>query len=96
MEPAIGKDLKPGHELAHAYRLMRKAQWRPAIIYLDNLELKYPNWGDIHLAKSLAYYAMNELEAMKETLEKACRLGTEEACYDLKKIKRLHEHDFGL
>ena len=96
LEPAIGQDIKPGHDLAHAYRLMRKAQWRPAIIYLDRLEIKYPNWDDIHLAKSLVYYVMNELEAMKEALKKACRLGAEEACYDLEKIKRLHEHDFSL
>lgn len=96
MEPAIGKDIKPGHDLAHAYRLMRKAQWRPAIIYLDNLEVKYHHWGDIHLAKSLVYYALHELEAMKKALEKACRLDTQEACSDLEKIKRLHDHDFGL
>lgn len=96
MEPAVGKDIKPGHDLAHAYRLIRKAQWRPAIIYLDSLEAKYPHWEDIPLAKSLVYYSMNEFEAMKEALENACRLGAGEACDDLEKIKRLHEHDFGL
>ena len=96
MEPAIGKKIEPGHDLAHAYRLLRKAQWRAAVIYLDRLEMKYPNLGEIHLAKSFAYYAMHEIESMKGSLENACRLGTEEACDDLKKIKRLHEYSFGL
>ncbi len=91
MEPSIGKKIEPGHDLAHAYRLLRKAQWRVAIIYLDRLEMKYPNLGEIHLAKSIAYYAMHEIEAMKVSLEHACRLNTEEACDDLKKIKRLQE-----
>jgi hypothetical protein len=96
MEPAVGKDIKPGHDLAHAYRLIRKAQWRPAIIYLDSLAVKYPHWEDIPLAKSLVYYSMNEFEAMEAALKNACRLGSEEACDDLEKIKRLHEHDFDL
>lgn len=94
MEPAIGKKIEPGHDLAHAYRLLRKAQWRIAVIYLDRLEMKYPNLGEIHLAKSFAYYAMHEIEAVKTSLENACRLGTEEACDDLKKIKRLQEYNF--
>jgi hypothetical protein len=96
MEPPISKKIEPGHDLAHAYRLLRKAQWRVAVIYLDRLEMKYPNLGEIHLAKSFAYYAMHEIEAVKTSLENACKLGTEEACDDLKKIKRMHEHDFGL
>jgi len=91
MEPVIGKKMEPGHDLAHAYRILRKAQWRVAVIYLDRLEMKYPNLGEIHLAKSIAYYAMHEIEAMKSSLEHACRLGSEEACDDLKKIKRLQE-----
>lgn len=94
MEPAIGKKIEPGHDLAHAYRLLRKAQWRIAVIYLDRLEMKYPNFGDIHFAKSVAYYSMHEIETMRASLEKACKLGTEEACDDLKKIKRLNERDF--
>jgi hypothetical protein len=94
MEPDIGKKIEPGHELAHAYRLLRKAQWRIAVIYLDRLEMKYPNLGEIHLAKSFAYYAMHEIEAVKTSLENACSLGTEEACDDLKKIKRLQEYNF--
>jgi hypothetical protein len=96
MEPTIGKKIEPGHDLAHAYRLLRKAQWRAAVIYLDRLEMKYPNLGEIHLAKSIAYYAMHEIEAVKASLEHACRLGTEEACDDLKKIKRLQEFKFDL
>lgn len=93
MEPSISKKIEPGYDLAHAYRLLRKAQWRVAVIYLDRLEMKYPNLGEIHLAKSIAYYAMHEIEAMKASLEHACRLGTDEACDDLKKIKRLQEYN---
>jgi len=59
MEPAISKKIEPGHDLAHAYKLLRTAQWRAAVIYLDRLEMKYPNLGEIHLAKSFAYYAIN-------------------------------------
>jgi hypothetical protein len=76
--------------------LIRKAQWRPAIIYLDRLEMKLSDWDDIYLAKSVAYYSMHELEAMQKALTQACRLGAKEACEDLEKIKRLHEHDFSL
>ena len=94
MEPAISKKIEPGHDLAHAYRLLRRTQWRLSIIYLDRLEMKYPNLGDIHLAKSIAYYAMHEIEAVKASLEHAYRLGTEEACDDLRKIKRLQEYKF--
>jgi len=94
MEPAISKKIEPGHDLSHAYRLLRKSQWRAVVIYLDRLEIKYPNLGEIHLAKSIAYYAMHEVEAMKISLENACNLGTEEACDDLKKIKRLQEYNF--
>ena len=89
MEPTISRKIEPGHYLPHAYRLLRKAQWRLSIIYLDRLEMKYPNLGEIHLAKSFAYYAVNEIAAVKASLEHACRLRTEEACDDLKKIKRL-------
>jgi len=94
MEPEIGRKIEPGHDLAHAYRLLRKSQWRIAVIYLDRLEMKYPNFGELHLAKSVAYYAMHEIESMKASLEHACRLGTGEACDDLKKIKRLQEYNF--
>lgn len=96
MEPNIRKDSKPGHDLAHVYRLLRKTERRPALIFLDGLEKKYPGWGDIFLVKSYAYYTMHELELMKASLKKACQLDIEEACDDLRKIKRLHEHDFGL
>lgn len=95
MEPKIARKIEPGNDLAHAYRLLRKAQWRIAVIYLDRLDVKYPNFGQIHLAKSVAYYAMHEFEAMKASLEEACGLGAEEACGDLKKIKRLQEYNFG-
>jgi len=33
---------------------------------------------------------------MKKALNEACRLGNNTACDDLKNIKKVHEHDFGL
>jgi hypothetical protein len=33
---------------------------------------------------------------MKKALSKACRLGNNTGCDDLKNIKEVHEHDFGL
>ena len=80
-------------ELAKAYRLMRKRAWRVGIIYLDRLEVKYPNWGEISMAKAIGYYALHEAQQMKESIEKACDLGTDEACEDLKRLKKVHSLD---
>jgi hypothetical protein len=33
---------------------------------------------------------------MKKALSEACRLGNNTACDDLKNLKRVHGHDFGL
>ncbi|UCD82658.1 MAG: hypothetical protein JSW26_14875 [Desulfobacterales bacterium] len=94
MEPQIIKTTKPGFDLAKAYRLMRRSKWRVSVIYLDRLEKKYPNWGAIFLAKSHAYYVLHEFPQMKGALAKACELDNTEACDDLEKLKRVHEHDF--
>ena len=67
-----------------------------AIIYLDHLEKKYPNWDSIYMAKATAYYILHELVFMEKALIKGCRLGNVTACDDLNIIKKLHEHDFGL
>jgi hypothetical protein len=67
-----------------------------AMIYLNHLDKKYPNWAEIHMAKSLVYYNHHKPESMKEALGKACRLGNETACDDLANIKKVHEYDFGI
>ena len=48
------------------------------------------------MAKALVYYILLEPLFMKRALNEACRLGNNTACDDLTKIKRVHEHDFGL
>ena len=48
------------------------------------------------MAKALNYYILREPVFMKKALNQACRLGHQIACDDLKHLKRVHEHDFGL
>ena len=70
---------------------IRKAQWRLAIIYLDHLGKKYPNWGDLYLAKALAFYGQDDIEKMKDALKTACSLDNQEACNDFQNINRNQE-----
>lgn len=93
MEPDLSKKTDPSTELAKVYRLMRKRDWRMAVIYLDQLEIKYPNWGYIHMAKAIVYYALHEPRQMKNSLETACGMGNGEACEDLKRLKKVHSID---
>ena len=88
--------IDPGLELSRAYRHIRKAQWRLAIIFLDHLGKKYPNWGDLYLAKALAFYGQDDIEKMKDSLKTACSLDNQEACNDFQNIKRVQEKDFNL
>jgi tetratricopeptide (TPR) repeat protein len=90
MEPKILREYNPGLEIAKAYRLLRTQQWRAAIIYLDRLELKYPDWADLPMVKAMGYHAMGEPLEMKRSLERACGLGSQEACLDLKSLKKAH------
>ena len=66
------------------------------MIYLNHLEKKYPNWDSIYMAKAITHYILHEPEFMKKALTQACQLDNQIACDDLKQLKRLHEHDFGL
>jgi len=91
MEQKISETIDPGREIAKAYRLLRIKEWRMAIIYLDHLKKKYPNWGDIYMAKAIVYHAVREPYQMKEALEKSCHLGNDKACNDLKSLKRVHD-----
>ncbi|MDP2646616.1 MAG: hypothetical protein Q8P24_16880 [Desulfobacterales bacterium] len=94
MEPVIGPEIDPGQDIAKAYRLIREKQWRQVVIYLDQLEKKYPGWGEIQATKALAQYSLNEPGEVKLSLNRACRLGNEGACKELKELKKLHDYDF--
>jgi hypothetical protein len=96
MEQPVSAKIDPGKDIAKAYRLLRKKQWRIAMIYLNHLEKKYANWDEIYMAKALVYYVLHETVFMKRALSKACHLNNQIACDDLKNLKRIHEHDFGL
>jgi hypothetical protein len=96
MEQHVSAEIDPGREIAKAYRLLREKKWRIAIIYLNHLERKYPNWDSIYVAKAITFYILHEPVFMKKALNEACRLGNQMACDDVKNIKKVHEHDFGL
>ncbi len=96
MEQPVSAEIDPGRDIAKAYRLLREKKWRIAMVYLNHLTTKYPNWGDVYMAKALVYYIFPEPVFMKKALNEACRLGHQTACDDLTNIKRVHEHDFGL
>ena len=96
MEQYISAAIDPGRDIAKAYRLLREKKWRIAMIYLNHLEKKYPNWDSIYMAKAITHYILHEPVFMKKALNKACRLGNQMACEELINLKRVHEHDFGL
>ena len=96
MGQPVSAEIDPGKDIAKAYRLLREEKWRIAMIYLNHLEKKYPNWDSIYMVKAILYFILHEPVFMKNALSQACRLGNDTACDDLKNIKLLHEHDFGL
>jgi len=96
MEQPVSAQIDPGRDIAKAYRLLREKQWRIAMIYMNHLGKKYPNWAAIQMAKALVYYISHEPVLMEKALNEACRQGNQIACDDLKKIRKVHEHDFGL
>ena len=96
VEQRVSSEIEPGKEIARVYMFLREKKWRIAIIYLDHLEKKYPNWDSIYMAKAIAYYILHNPVFMEKALNKACRLGNQTACDDLKNLKRVHEQDFGL
>ncbi len=87
MEQHVLKSIEPGQELSRAYRYIRKGEWRIAIIFLDHLEKKYPNWGDIYHAKAIAYYGIHNRDKMIEALKTACSFDDQEACKDLQSLR---------
>lgn len=96
MEQPLADDGDPGRDIAKAYRLLREKKWRIALIYLGNLEIKYPNWDRIYMARAVTHYILHEPVFMEKALKEGCRLGNKTACDDLENIKKLQEHDFGL
>lgn|GEM_PF-927095 len=84
MEQHVFNSIEPGKELSRAYRYLRQRHWRIAIIYLNHLEKKYPNWDEIYFAKAIGFYATNNQTAMIEALNTSCKLGNREACEDAK------------
>ncbi len=96
MEQPVSAEIDPGKDIAKAYRLLRKKQWRMAMIYLNHLLGKYPNWDSIYMVKAATHYILHEPVFMKKALTQACGLDNQTACDDLKSLKRLHGHDFGL
>jgi hypothetical protein len=86
MEPEISADSPPGQDIAGACRRIRKGALRPAIIYLDRLQSKYPNWSEIYELKALAYDLHHESFKMQEALQKACELGSTDSCTQLEML----------
>jgi len=86
----VYESIDPAQELSRAYRYLRKKYWRVAIIYLDHLEKKYPNWGEIYLAKAIGFYAMHNMQGMMDALKTSCSLGNREACEDLEGLRQSH------
>jgi hypothetical protein len=83
MEQPVLATIAPGVELSRAYRYIRNKQWRISIIYLDHLEKKYPYWGEVFLAKAIAFYGMDAISQMTKALKAACSFSNQEACNEL-------------
>jgi hypothetical protein len=83
MEPPVPVPLRPGRVLAKAYRLIDKKELRMAIIYLDRLADRYPDWWELYDIKALALGMQDQHARMLEALRKACELGSPTACAEL-------------
>jgi hypothetical protein len=83
MEQPVSEAIEPAKELSRAYRYIGKEQWRIAIIYLNRLQKKYPRWGDIFLAKAIAFFGMDDIDNMVDALKSACSLNNRQACQEL-------------
>lgn len=96
MEQVVSAEIDPGKDISRAYMLLREKKWRIALIYMNHLEKKYPNWAELFMAKALVYCVLDEPLFMEKALNEACRLGNNTACDDLKNIKRVNKYDFGI
>ena len=84
MAPRIPDHLEPGQVLARVRRLIDQKELRMAVIYLDRLTDRYPNWREIYEAKAAALRLQNRPDRMRRALNKACELGSPKACSELK------------
>ena len=91
LEPEITAEIEPGRDIARALRLLRKEKLRPAMIYLNRLEKKYPDWSAIYMAKAMGFYLLHDPSNMKKELKRACAAGNASACDDLKSLKRVRQ-----
>jgi tetratricopeptide (TPR) repeat protein len=82
--PPIDLSNKPGQALAKAYWLIDRKEWRRAIIYLDRITRQYPNWPEAYEVKAVALKHENQIDAMRQALQRACALGSPAACADVK------------
>jgi hypothetical protein len=96
MEQFVYTSIDPAQELSRAYRYIRKRQWRIAIIYLDHLGKKYPNWSELYLTKAIGFYGMHDIERMRDALKISCSLGNQEACKDLERFVQSDQKDLKL
>jgi tetratricopeptide (TPR) repeat protein len=80
MEQNVSGSIDPARELSRAYRYIRKDETRIAIIYLDHLVKKYPNWSDVYYLRAMGFQRMQYVDQMVKDLEKACFLNHQEAC----------------
>jgi Tfp pilus assembly protein PilF len=87
MEQDVSESIDPAKELSRAYRYIRKDETRIAIIYLDHLVKKYPNWSDVYYLRALGFQRMHYVDRMMKDLEKACFLNNQEACNELRALK---------
>ena len=84
MTPPLPDPFSPGLALAKAHWLIRKNELRIAIIYLDRLTQKYPNWREAYDVKATDLGLQNQPDAMREALKRACELDSPSACAKLK------------
>lgn len=96
MDQHVDTSIDPAQELSRAYRYIRNRQWRIAIIYLDHLEKKYPNWAELYLAKATGFSAMHDIERVREALTTSCSLGNQGACKDLERLAQSEQKDLEL
>jgi hypothetical protein len=91
MEQPVDAAVAPAREISRAYRYIRQKAFRIAIIYLHHLDRKYPNWGEVYLAKAIALYAIHSEDEMTAAFQSACALGNQEACEDLAGLTKTPE-----
>lgn len=87
MEQSVSRAVDPGRELSRAHRYLRRDETRIAIIYLDHLSKKYPNWSDVYYLRALGFERMHYEDQRGEDLKKACALGHEAACRERQAMK---------